>query len=347
VTSSDILQVAIVGLGTSQPGRSPEPGFTGNGLDHALAIARVDGLAVAAVSDANLELATEAGRFLGVPSRAFEDILIDNAIDIVTISTPNESHARLAMEALNAGKHVILEKPMCISLDECRDLIKCVEDSGRKLLVNHIQRFAPRFRESKRLADRGALGDIYYAESAVAIDTVHLMLKGGWRGDKQNRHSPLLGHASHSFDLLRWIVGDIVEVRALSTSLNRLDSVDDDRCQVALVRFSRGAIGRVLGVQRCVLPMTYQLELWGTEATILDDSIFYLNDPGNRLDFSVHWDPKRPNDPMYRHFRDVVAYDKAPLIDVYEGANTVSVALAAMESVESGLAVVPEVFARR
>jgi predicted dehydrogenase len=322
---------------------------TGNGLDHVDAIRRLGNLSVEALCDIQEEPLREAAGRLSVSrfTTDYQELVARDDLDIVVVSTPNATHAEIAIAALDAGKHVVLEKPMCITLEDCGRMIDAVERSGRKLIIDHIQRFAPRYQETHRLARSGALGQLFYGEGAN-IRNMPGLVKHGWRGKAEHRHTPMIGMATHSIDLLRWIFDDeVAEVSGFSTPIAAGDwPAPFDVASAALLKFNGGAVARVFGAVLCAAPMIYQLQVWGTEGTIMDDGLYLKHDEDRRLDFSVHWDPDRPNDPMYKHFIGCIVADRRPLIDVYEGANTVAVALAAQQSIETGTSVVPEFFKR-
>lgn len=196
------------------------------------------------------------------------------------------------------------------------------------------------------MAHSGALGDLYYGESAVIRNTADL-IEYGWRGQGEHAHNPMLGNGSHAFDLLRWIFGEVSDVYAVGTSRNAGDlDVPFDMCDIAVVRFESGAVGKVLGNHICAGPMVYQLEVWGTEGTIIDDRMYLRTQHEEAVPFTLLWDPLHPYDPIYQHLAECILTNKQPLIDVYEGANTVSVALAAVESIGSAKPVEPHRFAR-
>ena len=140
------LGVGIIGLGISSP--EPWPGYvwtsTRNGLDHADAIDRTDKLHVRALCDIAEGPLEKIARDRGVAWYTdYRDLLDNDEIDIVTVATPNGFHAQMARDALEAGKHVLLEKPMCITLEECESLIATVEATAELFSSITFRDFPP------------------------------------------------------------------------------------------------------------------------------------------------------------------------------------------------------------
>jgi len=153
------LGLAVVGYGP----------FGGMGYLHGNAAANVDGLEFAAAvdTDSNRRKAAEQ-EFPGITTYAdMADLLNDDAVDIVVIATPPNSHASLALEALRAGKHVVAEKPMCITVAEADELIATADAHGLALTVNQNRRWDPDYRTLRRAVERGLVGDVFNIETFV------------------------------------------------------------------------------------------------------------------------------------------------------------------------------------
>lgn len=120
---------------------------------------------LAAVSDISNELATVYSADYGVPARSFDDILKDNSIDGIVIAAPAAVHAKLTRDALGAGKHVFVEKPMSLDVEEAEELAKLARSSDRILMVGHLLQYHPAFRKLQNIIAEGWLGKLQYIYS--------------------------------------------------------------------------------------------------------------------------------------------------------------------------------------
>lgn len=130
----------------------------------------------------------------------YQDILADPTVDIVSIVTHWEDHFQVAIDALQAGKHVLLEKPMAATLEQCQEIQACAQHSTGKFMVGHICRFDPRYalaRESILAGDIGAICSIHARRNLPTV-------AGNIRLDKI---SPLIGDGIHDLDLVMWMLG--------------------------------------------------------------------------------------------------------------------------------------------
>ena len=125
-----------------------------------------------ALCDVNEERCKEMAEKYGA-AKVYTDyhkLVEDEDVEAVIVVTPDQAHAAISIAAMKAGKLVLCEKPMSLSLDECKEMIRVSEETGRKLMVGQICRMAPGFIEAKRLVDSGVIGDLFYVESEYAHD---------------------------------------------------------------------------------------------------------------------------------------------------------------------------------
>ncbi|MBT4692269.1 MAG: Gfo/Idh/MocA family oxidoreductase [Planctomycetaceae bacterium] len=130
----------------------------------------------------------------------YQDILTDPAVDIVSIVTHWEDHFQVAIDALQAGKHVLLEKPMAATLEQCREIQECAQHSDGKFMVGHICRFDPRYALARESIMAGDIGTICSIHACRNLPTV----AGNIRLDKI---SPMIGDGIHDLDLVMWMLG--------------------------------------------------------------------------------------------------------------------------------------------
>lgn len=176
---------------------------------HLGTLARVEGIEAAAVTDAYLPLAQQRAEEHGIATvhESPEALLADESIDAVIVCVPNRFHADLAVQALERGKHVLLEKPMAIHSKEARRIVDAAGKSGKVLMMSHQMRWKGISRAVKAMIDNGEVGQIYNAK------TGWLRKKGipGWgswftRMDESGG-GPLIDIGVHMLDLTLYLMG--------------------------------------------------------------------------------------------------------------------------------------------
>lgn len=271
----------------------------------------------------------------------YRELLKRKDIDVVSIATPDYEHAKQSIDALKAGKHVLCEKPMTVSIKDCEDIIKTVDETGCKFMIGQICRFSPGFQMTKKLIEEGKIGDLFCVESEYAHDYSKAPGVGNWRKDPIKRREPFLGGGCHAVDLLRWITGEVEEVFAYSNHKCLVDWPVDD-CTIAVFKFNNGIIGKVLVSIGCKRPYTMRSVFWGTKGTIISDNtssyikIYHIG--MEKLEFvDIPVDVSSHNiQAEVNEFIDCVLNRKPLLMDAREGAKTVATCLAAIESARSG-----------
>ena len=134
----------------------------------------------------------------------YRDLLDDSNIDAVIIVTPDYYHLEMTEAFLRAGKHVLCEKPMALTMEECEKMIQVSKECDKLLMVGQVCRCNPVFIKAKQLIDNGMIGDLFYVESEYAHDYSHVRGYNNWRVDPR-RHG-FIGGGCHAVDMLRWIV---------------------------------------------------------------------------------------------------------------------------------------------
>ncbi len=145
----------------------------------------------------------------------YHDLLADPNIDAVSICTWNNTHAEISIAAVRAGKHVLVEKPLCRTVEEALALQQAVRESGKLLMVGFVRRYDPNAQMLKRFVDQGEFGDIYYAK---ASNLRRLGNPGGWFSDiERSGGGPLIDIGVHIIDLCWYMMG---RPKAVSVSGN-------------------------------------------------------------------------------------------------------------------------------
>jgi UDP-N-acetyl-2-amino-2-deoxyglucuronate dehydrogenase len=236
---------------------------------HIDALQKVEGLVLAAVCDIDEERARAAGEKAGVPSFASLDAMLEGAaIDVVTVCTPSGLHPEHAITAAKAGKHVVSEKPMALSLDAADAMIAACEKAKVKLFVVKQNRLNPPIQLLKRAVDRGRFGRIFMANVTVRWQRPQEYYDAEkWRGTWKLDGGAIMNQASHYVDLIQWLLGPVESVMAkTATQARRIEAEDSG---AAVLKFTSGAIG-VVEVNVLTFPRNYEgsITLIGETGTV-------------------------------------------------------------------------------
>lgn len=181
------------------------------GRVHSEAIRRVGNVEVAAIAGLTEELASGLGREIGVERTTgdYHAVLKDPDIDAVHICTPNALHHPIAMEAMKAGKHVLCEKPLCVSVAEARELVETAKATGVANCLNHNLRYYPVVQHIRRMRENGELGEILVAQGTYSQDWLLYDTDWNWRIEaKENGPLRVMGDiGSHWMDMVQHLTG--------------------------------------------------------------------------------------------------------------------------------------------
>lgn len=197
-------------------------GFGAWGQFHAQSIAsNPDAELAAIVAPSALSRATATKAF--PRARVYADhrqMLAESALDIVDIVTPSHTHLEIATAALEAGCHLLLEKPMAIRIADCHAIVKLARERNRQVAVGHELRLSSQWGEIKRRIDAGAIGEPQYVLVEL-LRKPYRLGASGWRYDPERVGSWVLEEPIHFFDLARWYLaaaGDPIELHAYGNS---------------------------------------------------------------------------------------------------------------------------------
>jgi predicted dehydrogenase len=245
----------------------------GVGAQHAEVYARRSDCRLVALCDLSPEKLAEIGsRFTAAVQTAdAARVLSDPSIQIVSIASYDDCHHDQVIAALENGKHVFVEKPLCLDRREFDDIQAALARHPElKLSSNLILRKSPRFVELKQFIRDGLFGDIYGVEGDYLYGRLHKIVSG-WRGTIDG-YSVMHGGGIHLIDLLLWLLDDaVVEVSAMGNAIAARGS--DFRYNdmvVSLLRFQSGAVGKVSANFGCVHPHFHALTIYGTKATYVN-----------------------------------------------------------------------------
>ena len=269
-------------------------------------------------------------------------------LDIIVVASPDHCHAEQSIKALQAGKHVICEKPLASTVEECKQIIAAVKDSGKFFMTGQVCRYAPGFKTAKHLIDEGQIGEIVYIESEYAHDYSLSPGYGNWRKDPDIRREGFIGGGCHALDLVRWLAGDPHEVFCYMNHKHLPDWPCNDT-GVAVAKFPNDVIGRIfvsIGVKR---PYTMRTVINGTKGTIICDNTSNFIELCNEDVYKTAQKLVFTKIPVLvsnhnvtaevKDFIDYLDQNKQCPTGVYEGAKTVAFGEAAIKSSQTGLPV--------
>ncbi len=279
----------------------------------------------------------------------YREMLKNEKLDVVSVCTPNRFHATHAIAALEAGCHVLCEKPMAATLKETEVMEAAAKAAKKKLMIGFTHRLYTGTRKCKELLQQKALGKPFM----IRVRFAHGGPYPGWAKDPNTFYDPktavggaMLDMGIHAIDLTQWLFGPVVSVMARTETICKKIEVDDNA--VMILTFQSGALGYI----ECgwtSKPGFLGLEIYGTEGSLICDYIKGLQMVGGKAsagaDSSSEW--KVIDDQPTRggwaielaEWIDIVAGKKKLDIDAAVGRSALAVALAAYKSSKTGKAV--------
>jgi len=217
------------------------------GAFHARAIAAIPDISLVAVCADELAPAEAfAAEHGGKPYGDWRAMLDDGSVDAVAITAPHHLHGELAIAALAAGKHVLLEKPMALSAIECSRIIAAAEASRRKLMVGQIMHFVWPCLVAREILDRGELGKPVMGSSSLQKIWME-QNRRGWHLDPSTGGGMLMTAGIHALDQLIWLMNGRVASVSAAVSTSFHDQKADDSAMM-LLRFADGRFGQVASI---------------------------------------------------------------------------------------------------
>ncbi len=318
--------------------------------NHFEAIDKIDGLELVAVCDADPERAKRAGEEWKVPwFTSYEKMLAEGNADVVTIATPSGLHPEQGVAAANAGKHVVMEKPMAISLTGADALVHACDKAGVQLFVVKQNRLNPPVQLLKRAVDRNRFGRLYMASCTVHwARPQEYYDQAPWRGTWEFDGGAFMNQASHYVDLIQWVMGPVESVIAKTATLARRIETEDSG--IAILKFRSGALGcievtmlaypRNLEGSLTILGEKGSVKIGGTAVNKIEHWEFADHDEDDKLVESANTNP--PNvyglghQGYYRNVLAVLRGEAKPDTDGRAGRKSLELILGIYESAKTG-----------
>lgn len=266
-------------------------------------------------------------------------LLADDRVQAVIICTHSAMHAELAVRALQAGKHLVLEKPMTLSSQDAEAIIEQAAAHGLEVQICHQLRYRPVMRRIKQLIDQGSFGRLYLGTATIRLRrSAEYYAEASWRGSWDQDGGMLLNQGIHLIDLLQWFLGDAAHVYSQMAKTGLPKQTED--VATGLIRFQNGAIG-VVEANTISQPdnLDNEIALFGDKGTIRIGGI--------KMNEIRRWyveDGAQPPDPqqaaadehriMYESFISRLMGDRSAMnIDAVEGSKALGIIFAMYESV--------------
>ena len=282
----------------------------------------------------------------------YKEMLEKERPKLVAIATESGKHAQIALDCLDYGANVIIEKPIALSLKDADAIINKAKEKGLVVCANHQNRFNKSIQKIRSSIEAGDFGRLFYGTAHIRWNRgKDYYTQAPWRGTWAQDGGSLMNQCIHNIDLLRWMLGDdVIEVTAYTDNLNH-DYIEAEDLGIALVKFKNGAYGIIEGTTD-IYPKNLEetLYLFGEKGTvkaggksvnILEEWIFegqeenaekikeeYSEMPKNIYGFG--------HTPLYKNVIEAINNNTKPLVDAEAGRRALELVLAIYKSAKEG-----------
>lgn len=323
---------------------------------HAKAISEIPEARLIGIEGSNREkVASFAMKHGCMAFDTLEEMLAHPDVDVVCICTPSGAHLEPALQAIRAGKHCLIEKPLEITLERCDAIIEAADQAGVQVGVIFPSRFYEAASHLKSTIDAGRFGAMVLGDAYVKWHRTDAYYKSAaWRGTwKLDGGGALMNQGIHSVDLLQWYMGPVASVQAFVAN-RKHHSIEVEDTVVASIRFASGALGSIEASTAIWPGSLKQIEILGTEGSaVLQESDLthwdFLNDLPEDHDIrnaggvSSGGGVSNPADISHMghlyQIKDMIRaieVGSAPAIDGVEGRKSVEIVLAIYQSAREG-----------
>ncbi|WP_078379037.1 Gfo/Idh/MocA family protein [Sutcliffiella halmapala] len=281
----------------------------------------------------------------------YQDLLQDSSIDVLCICTPSGMHAEMAIEAIKAGKHIIIEKPIALTLEEADRVINAAEKYGVKATVAFQKRFNPAVIQTKQKVDNGSFGKMIHANTTVRwYRDQSYYNQDQWRGTASMDGGALMNQCIHNIDLLRWMMGPVKKIVGFTTT--RRHQIEMEDVGVSILEFESGALGVIEG-STAIYPIDLEasISIFGEKGTAIVGGK-YVNElkewQFRHEEEAPFKETNKTNDsqsemihgeghyPIIQDMVSAIKEDKSPAISLQDGRNALEIILAIYESSTTG-----------
>ncbi len=333
------MKYALIGCGRISPNH--------------IAAARANNLEIVAICDVieenmidkilKFDLGSEVKKYTN-----YKDMLEVERPELVAIATESGKHAVIALDCIEAGCNLIIEKPIALSLEDADLIIESAKKKGVKVCACHQNRFNKSIQKIREAVEKKRFGRMFYGTAHIRWCRDHEYYdRANWRGTWEQDGGALMNQCIHNIDLLRWMMGDEIESVVGMTDRLHHDYIEAEDLGIALIKFKNGAYGIVEGTTN-IYPKNLEetLYLFGEKGTvkaggqsvnIIEEWRFsdMLDDP-EEVKKEFHENP--PNvygyghTPLYADVVDAIKNDRKPYVDAEAGKRALELVLAIYKS---------------
>jgi len=287
----------------------------------------------------------------------FDAFIARDDIDIISICTPSGAHMDCALPAAKAGKHVIVEKPLEVTLEKCDAIIDACREAGVKLAVIFPTRFSDSAEALKKAAETGRFGTLALGDAYVKWwRDQDYYDKGGWRGTiALDGGGALMNQSIHAVDFIQWIMGPVDSITA-ATAVLAHERIEVEDTAVATVRYKNGALGVIEGSTAVYPGFTKKIEISGNRGSVvLEEEVIkvWQFDEETPADEEVRQNLGEQSDSIggaadpsaisyeghtrqFADFMKALDEDREPLVNGEEARKAVEIILAIYRAAETG-----------
>lgn len=337
------MNYAIIGCGRISP-------------NHIMA-AKENGLNIVALCDLLPEAMEDKIKKCELPNDIkkytdYQEMLSREKIDLLAIATESGNHAAIALQCIDRGIHLIIEKPIALSLEDADAIIEAAEEKGVLVCACHQNRFNRSVQKVRDAIEKQRFGRLFHGTANIRWNRgPSYYEQAPWRGTWEQDGGALMNQCIHNIDLLRWMMGDeITEVYAHTDRLQH-DYIEAEDFGIALIKFKNGAYGIIEGTTN-IYPTNLEetlsifgekgtIKLGGQSVNIIEEWLFadQLDDPDK---VKAQFSENPPNiyglghTPLYADMIDAIKNNRQPYVDAYAGRRAVSLILAIYKSSAEG-----------
>lgn len=265
----------------------------------------------------------------------YKEFLNDEDIDVVTIATISGYHAEQAIDCLNHNKHILIEKPMALSLEDADKIIKLGKEKNKKVCVSHQNRFSPAVQKLRRAIDEGRFGKLIHGTARTLwTRDDNYYAQASWRGTKELDGGTLMNQCIHNIDLLQWMMGGEVE-RLSSETDTFIRKIETEDFGALLIRFKNGTVGIVEG-SVCVYPKNLEesLSIFGEKGTVVisgNEIKTWKFEDERDYDYVELDGSNLGHTPLYEDLIEAIRENREPLVNGEEGRKAIELILRTYE----------------
>jgi len=313
----------------------------GRGRGAAKQVAAADGATLACVCDLQEDKAKEQAEEYGCDwTTDYKEMFARDDIDVIGVYTPSGTHCDYAIEAIQAGKHAFVTKPMDILVEKCNAAIQAAKDAGKILAVDFGNRYSKENQQLKAAIDQGVIGQIFLGDVKMKWWREQSYYNGGfpagWRSRKETEGGSMANQGVHFVDLIYWLLGPVKEVYGRSATMTH--DIETEDITIAQLTFQSGAWGLITTTTSSYPNLGTVVEISGTKGTVRWNQrggVEVITKEEESVDLSRFEVPDAPAD-IAEDMVSAITKGTPPVVSGEEGRKSVEIFCAAYASAQSG-----------